>query len=721
GNLKVGDTNGEPVKITNVTSTLPDTYSTANDANNPDGKAPTTAQQVPSLTANELNNAATVGDVLNAGWNLKTEDQGDLDFVKPYDTVEFVNGKGTTVESKTDGETSTITYNVNVDNATTYITAKDAAGNTLYQGADGKFYTGPNSQGEAVEPVGDTYITANVAVIDAKVGSVNAKDGKAEVGTGTSPTDAVSAGSVADTINKVGFTVTANDPAAGDVNNDGLVNAGETLNFADGANTKVVVEGNTVTYNVTGLPVQYTTEDGQPVAKVGDNYYPVGKDGLPDTTATPIPADQLVTNVINPAASSDEIGAPTKLGNIASTLPATYNDDALNTAGVAPTKGQALPELTPAQLSNAATIGDVLNAGWNLQNNGEARDFVKPYDIVNFVDGKGTTAVVTTAADGVSSDVTYNANYDNLTINVGGTAYKVTQNPDGTYTYVLPGAGTDAGTGGLKVNGNPDAVNNNTSPEGQGSILINGQGTHVSVDNSTGEIKVDSPLAYVGNETAGDTSTATDTVSFVGATTDAPVQAQNLASGVRDILASGGDALPSAYINAGTDANGNPVSATTYTPAQRQAIAAAVNNASGDTLTNAANIGDVQAAAAAAKTEVRAGENVRVDTATGDNGQTIYTVHAAAPDLSPINKRLDDIEKGANAGVSSAMAMATLPQAYIPGKSMLTGGVASYNGEGAVAVGFSKLSDNGRWVLKMSGSADTDGNVGGAVGAGFHF
>lgn len=86
-----------------------------------------------------------------------------------------------------------------------------------------------------------------------------------------------------------------------------------------------------------------------------------------------------------------------------------------------------------------------------------------------------------------------------------------------------------------------------------------------------------------------------------------------------------------------------------------------------------------------------------------------------------LNHRINDVADDANAGVSSAMAMAALPQAYIPGKSMLTGGIASYNGEGAVAVGLSKLSDNGRWVLKVSGTADTQGNAGGAVGAGFHF
>ena len=86
-----------------------------------------------------------------------------------------------------------------------------------------------------------------------------------------------------------------------------------------------------------------------------------------------------------------------------------------------------------------------------------------------------------------------------------------------------------------------------------------------------------------------------------------------------------------------------------------------------------------------------------------------------------LGNKIDKVGDEANAGVSSAMAMAALPQAYIPGKSMVTGGMATYNGQGAVAVGISKLSDNGRWVLKISGSADTEGNAGGAVGAGFHF
>ena len=100
--------------------------------------------------------------------------------------------------------------------------------------------------------------------------------------------------------------------------------------------------------------------------------------------------------------------------------------------------------------------------------------------------------------------------------------------------------------------------------------------------------------------------------------------------------------------------------------------------------------------------------------------------------LSAVEKRLGDsvnslgykigeVEDDANAGISAAMAMSSLPQAFIPGKSMLGGGIATYNGESAVAVGLSRVSDNGRWVMKINGTADTQGNAGGSVGAGFQF
>ena len=89
--------------------------------------------------------------------------------------------------------------------------------------------------------------------------------------------------------------------------------------------------------------------------------------------------------------------------------------------------------------------------------------------------------------------------------------------------------------------------------------------------------------------------------------------------------------------------------------------------------------------------------------------------------FNAVNQRIDNVEKDANAGSAGAMAMASMPQASIPGKSMMSAGVASYQGQTAIAIGVSQLSDNGRWVVKFNGSANSRGKVGVAVGAGFHW
>ena len=62
----------------------------------------------------------------------------------------------------------------------------------------------------------------------------------------------------------------------------------------------------------------------------------------------------------------------------------------------------------------------MLNSGWNLQNNGEARDFVKTYDTVNFVDGKGTKVVVGTEPNGMTSNVKFDIDTGSITNNADG-------------------------------------------------------------------------------------------------------------------------------------------------------------------------------------------------------------------------------------------------------------------------------------------------------------
>ncbi|MFD1244105.1 YadA family autotransporter adhesin, partial [Paralysiella testudinis] len=83
--------------------------------------------------------------------------------------------------------------------------------------------------------------------------------------------------------------------------------------------------------------------------------------------------------------------------------------------------------------------------------------------------------------------------------------------------------------------------------------------------------------------------------------------------------------------------------------------------------------------------------------------------------------RIDKVERNASAGVAQAIATAGLPQAYLPGKSMMAIGGGYYQGEAGYAVGFSTISDSGNWVIKATGSGNSRGNFGASVGAGYQW
>ena len=86
-----------------------------------------------------------------------------------------------------------------------------------------------------------------------------------------------------------------------------------------------------------------------------------------------------------------------------------------------------------------------------------------------------------------------------------------------------------------------------------------------------------------------------------------------------------------------------------------------------------------------------------------------------------LGNKLDEVGKESKAGTASAIAAANLPQATIPGMGMTTVGLGTYDGQSAIAVGLSKMSDNGKWVIKASATTNTQGKVGAGVGVGFHW
>lgn len=171
---------------------------------------------------------------------------------------------------------------------------------------------------------------------------------------------------------------------------------------------------------------------------------------------------------------------------------------------------------------------------------------------------------------------------------------------------------------------------------------------------------------------------------------------------------------------------------------------------------NAANISHNSARINAVEVEakkhsvVKVGKNTTVIKTLGSQGEAVYTVDANIDHLatkaevvnqvSKVNARIDSVDakvnantkaihrldrdvrknrKRADAGIASVAAMANIPQVYISGKSGVGVGIGHKHGQSALAVGYSRASDNGHHIIKLSTSIDTQKDV--TVGAGYMY
>ena len=132
---------------------------------------------------------------------------------------------------------------------------------------------------------------------------------------------------------------------------------------------------------------------------------------------------------------------------------------------------------------------------------------------------------------------------------------------------------------------------------------------------------------------------------------------------------------------------------------------------------------------------VKEGGNVTVgpNSTVNMGGNQVHNVKAGTADTDAVNvsqlkqsigdvhKRINKVGKEARGGIAGANAAAGLPQVYIPGKSMVAASAGTFKGESAVAVGYSRSSDNGKVIFKLQGNANTQGDVGGSVGVGYQW
>ena len=701
--LNVTSTDGKPTQITGVGSVLSNESIPTNTNGTPTaqdkqpklvnlGTKPDENGKVTPLPDNVLNSAATVRDLANMGWVVGAPENGYVDTVKNANKVDFKGENGISVTGKTnDKGVREITISVAEGKVTNDVTVTKADGTVVngVKGPDGKLYEKGQdgkpdtskpitlAEGDKVDNEGSKFVSGNAVATAIQESGWNI--GKAEVKDVTKAFEKEA---------KVHDKVNPNDD----------------VKFVDGQNTVVKMvtvdakneDGSKkattfVKVDVTGLPVQYTDKNGTPVTKVGDKYFTVDKDGNPTTTEVK-PAD-LTTNMVNPAAEPNEIGAPTTLGNVKSNLP-SVNDADKNAKDVdgnpiagkdnksAPIDAAKAADIAKNAGNNAATVSDVLNAGWNLQNNGEAKDFVKPYDTVNFVDGKGTKVSVETE-NGTTSNVKFD-------IDTG----KITNKSDGG----VQGPVTPEMTKALE-----DATNALNSLPATAPAAVRKAAEQAVADAANN-------IANVANKVA----TAQDVANAInksGFTLTTSANGGEKISGTPEMINPGKkvEMVAGKNMTVKQESNGK----VTYATASNVTFDSVQFGNNGPKITNnGGNINVGTATGAPTKiTGVAPGE-ISATSKDAVNGSQLYTMG------NKLQGQINKLGNRMNAGMATSAAMANLLQPHKPGQSVATAGVGQHKNQSAVAVGYSRISDNGKYGIRFSMGANTQGEVtsGAAVG-----
>ena len=429
---------------------------------------------------------ATIGNVAeainNAAWNATSGEDGTgkaegttKEAVKAGDTVTLKAGNN--LKLKQAGKDFTYSLNPELKDLTS-ASFKNDAGDTTVINADGMTITPKAADKKPVSLTKDGLDNGGNQIKNVKAGTEGTDGVNVTQLTGVKNDVKNLKDELEKHINSSGFSITSDvegtgKKAEGNTTSTEEVKDGNKITLKAGNNLEIKQDGTNFTYSLNPELTGITSIAGKGAAPTvitlkesGD--VTIGKTG--EEKPVTVTADKHITNV-------------------ASNLPETKNKDDKGEATksqAAPTMGTGAKEVNP---NNAATVGDVLNAGWNLQGNGTAVDLVKPYDTVNFVNGAGTTATVK-SEDGKTSTVTYDVNLgnglakdadnkvtvkaDGDTITVGKDGIKV--NPELKGMKSIAGEGDGAG----KVSFGPNGV---VTVGGDNPVAIDGKAGKVTAGN----------------------------------------------------------------------------------------------------------------------------------------------------------------------------------------------------------------------------------------------
>nr|AAS00025.1 adhesin [Haemophilus influenzae] len=456
----------------------------------------------------------------------------------------------------------------------------------------------------------------------------------------------------------------------GNGNNVDFVRTYDTVDFVNGANANVSVTADTahkkttVRVDVTGLPVQYVTEDGKTVVKVGNEYYKAKDDGSADMNQKVENGELAKTKVKLVSASGTN---PVKISNVAD---GTEDTDAVSFKQLKALQDKQVTLSTSNAYANGGTDNDggkatqTLSNGLNFKfksSDGELLKISATGDTVTFTPKKGSVQV---GDDGKAS--------------------------------ISKGANT---TEGLV----------------EASELVeslNKLGWKVGVEKvGSGELDGTSKETLVKS---GDKVTlkAGDNLKVKQEGTNFTYALKDELTGVKSVE----------FKDTANGANG----ASTKITKDGLTITLA-NGANGATVTDADKIkvaSDGISAGNKAVKNVAAGE-ISATSTDAINGSQLYAVAKGVTNLAGqvnnLEGKVNKVGKRADAGTASALAASQLPQATMPGKSMVSIAGSSYQGQNGLAIGVSRISDNGKVIIRLSGTTNSQGKTGVAAGVGYQW
>ena len=638
GSIKIGDTNITNGAVSNLTTHLESPVKVEGDVAN--------ATKTADLAANLTNikapdykgkDAATVEDVLKAGWNLQANGKA-VDAVTHGNNVNFASeDRSVEITPTTDGNTSTINLSVNATNV-----VKQVTGN----------------------------VSANMTTGKAVVG----KDGNENTSTDAG-NKVATVGDVANTINNTGWITKTTDGT------NVTVNPGDRVEYVDGKGT---------TANVT-----VETKDGQDTVKV---TYDVKTDG---TTITVKNGNVTANtgNIIEAKPDGDNAGKVTVTTGDENKVATVKNvADAINSAGWIVNTGKADNQdsfKTEAGTPTKVGAGDKVNfqAGKNLEVKRDGQNII--YATSEDLDAK-TITVTTVKVGNDGKDGKPGVDGSIGVTGKDGAAVAI-NGKDGSIGLTGP-KGAD-GKDGASVTIKPEK-GTTTVAERDGGKEIN-RVTYTDKDKDGNDIKreiatLDDGLKFTGDDGQTVNRTLGSNLNVKGGATTSTT-----AKNIRVTKAADGQGLDvNLANNIELDNNGSiKIGDTTV-------------NQDGITINNGPSV---------TKGGIDAGGKTITNVAPGKNGTDAVNVDQLRGSLTNIQGDIHKARKEGRAGIAGANAAAGLPQVYLPGKSMVAASAGTFKGQNALAVGYSRSSDNGKVIFKLQGNANTQGDVGGSVGIGYQW